>query len=118
MDGAYVFVAGEWREARSLAIYERRPGGGVAPAQYYASLENSVAFGRRARTVAAQAGVFHCRHVAVVADGAEWNWQEAAKHFPHAVEILDLWHVLEHLWAVARAWWGEEAAGEWVAQQQ
>jgi hypothetical protein len=117
MDGAYLFVEGEWKEARSLAVYERRPEGGVAHAQYYASLENSVAFGRRARTVAARAGVFHCRQVAVVADGAEWIWQEAAKHFPHAVEILDLWHVLEHLWAVARAGWGETAA-EWVAEQK
>jgi hypothetical protein len=118
MDGAYVFVGGEWKEAKSLAVYERCKEGGVARAQYYASLEGSVAFGRRARTVAAHAGVFHCRKVGVVADGADWIWQEAAKHFPHAVEILDFWHVLEHLWTVARAWMSEEAASEWIERQK
>jgi hypothetical protein len=118
MDGAYVFVGGEWKEAKSLAIYERRPEGGVAHAQYYASLEGSGAFGRRARTVAARAGLFHCRKVGVVADGADWIWQEAAKHFPQAVEILDFWHVIEHLWTVARAWMSEEAAGEGVGRQK
>jgi hypothetical protein len=71
------------------------------------------------RTLAQEAGVAFCRQVAVVGDGAEWIWHEAAKHFPQAVEILDYYHVTEHLWEVARARFSEEGEAQaWMGAQQ
>lgn len=119
MDGVMVPVGTEWQEAKLGVAYQPRPEGGVASADYYATLADSVAFGRRLRTLAQQAGGDYCPAVAVVGDGAEWIWQESAKHFPRAVEILDYYHALEHLWTVGRACLADEATvQEWIAGVQ
>jgi hypothetical protein len=118
-DGVMVLVGKEWREAKVGTVYQTREDGGVASATYTASLGNSVLFGRRLRTLAYGAGVSYCRKVGVVGDGADWIWQEAAKHFPQTVEILDFYHAVEHLWEVARARFGEgDASEEWITQQK
>lgn len=53
-------------------------------------------------------------------DGAEWIWKLMATHFPKAVQILDFWHMTEHLWNVARAMHGvgTEESKAWVKQAQ
>jgi hypothetical protein len=119
MDGVMVPIGTEWQEAKLGVVYQPQSEGGVAAADYYATLADSGAFGRRLRTLAHQTGVDYCPAVAVVGDGAEWIWQESAKHFPRTVEILDYYHALEHLWAVGRACLVEEAAvQQWMAGVQ
>jgi len=119
MDGVYVRIAKEWKEVKVGSVYERGPSGGVTRAQYYASRADSTVFGRRMRTVAHQEGIEFCRQVAGVGDGIDWIWQEMAKQFPQAQEILDLWHALDHLWEVARARESEpEAAAAWMEEQK
>jgi len=57
------------------------------------------------------------RSVVVLGDGAHWIWQLAAEHFAaQRIEIVDYWHVTEHVWTVARALFGEDpdAAGVWA----
>jgi hypothetical protein len=118
MDGVQIPVGKGWREARVGCVYQPRPEGGVEQAQYAAMLTDSVTFGRRMRTLAHEAGVAYCRKVGVVGDGAEWIWQEAAKHFPRAVEILDYYHAMEYVWEFARARFAEaEAVPEWIDAQ-
>lgn len=119
MDGVFVQIGRDWREAKVGEVYERGADGGVARIQYCATLADSKAFGRRLRTVAQAEGIDYCRERALLGDGAEWIWQEGAKHFPNSDEIVDLFHVLEYLWAVAKARFPEEAAAkEWVAAQK
>jgi hypothetical protein len=119
MDGVYLLVGGAWKEAKVGEVYRRRPAGGVERIQYAATLANSHAFGRRMRTVAQAEGFEYCRSRALLGDGAEWIWREGAKHFPYTVEIVDLYHVLEYLWAVARARFPEAAAATaWVDEQK
>jgi hypothetical protein len=119
MDGVYVLIGREWKEAKVGEVYRRGATGGVERIHYYATLAASKAFGRRLRTVAQAEGCDYCQAQALLGDGAEWIWQEGAKHFPTAVEIVDLFHVLEYLWAVARARFPEAAAAkEWVNQQK
>lgn len=48
------------------------------------------------RTLAWTVGEPLCRQVAFVADGSDWIWQEAAKHFTGRVQILDFFHVTQH----------------------
>ena len=60
------------------------------------------------------------KELILLADGAAWIWSLAATHFPRAIQILDFWHLTEHLWKVARAMHGSatEAAEAWVKQAQ
>jgi Uncharacterised protein family (UPF0236) len=119
MDGVMLPVGREWKEVKVGCVYTPRAGGGVEQAAYVATLSDSVAFGRRLSTLAYGTGVDYCRKTAVVGDGAEWIWQEAAKHFPRCVEILDFYHVSQYLWELARSRYPQEEAAEgWVREQQ
>lgn len=119
MDGAIIFVGGEWREAKLGVVYERK-GESVDRARYYATMKNSSAFGKKMRALAQQGGSDRCARMAVVADGGAWIWQETGKYFPASVQILDYFHVTEHLWAVAHLQFGEGTvrASEWMKTQE
>lgn len=125
MDGVLIFVDGQWREVKCAVAYE--PGHdeqgyarGALHARYYATLSNSAAFGPGVRTLAFEAGSGRCSQVGIVADGAEWIWQEVGKHFAGKVQVLDFYHACEHLWQVARARFGQDSteAKEWMRQQK
>ena len=51
-------------------------------------------------------------------DGAPWIWNLVEMRFPSAVEIVDFYHAVEHLWAVGEALWGNRdtcvATRSWV----
>ena len=86
-------------------------------AKYYvASDGDPESVGRRLYAEALRRGLEQARRVYVIADGAAWIWNVAAEHFPGSGEVLDFYHASEHLWALARALWGEEgdAARSWV----
>jgi len=119
MDGVFVFVDKQWCEAKVGVVYERGEQG-VERAAYYATLAKSADFGRRWRTLTCREGRGHCRQLVVVADGAEWIWQETGKYAPRSVQILDYYHGVQHLWMVARIRFGEgsEAGATWMALQQ
>jgi hypothetical protein len=56
----------------------------------------------------------------VIADGAEWIWNNAAAHFPGAIQIVDIFHARQHLWEVARQLYpGQDAEQKrWIAIHQ
>jgi hypothetical protein len=60
------------------------------------------------------------RELIVLGDGAAWIWALVATHFAQAIQILDFWHLTEHLWKVANAMHGKgsEAARAWVEGAQ
>lgn len=120
MDGVMTHVDGLWREVKLGVCYERAEEKGPTRASYYASLAPSSEFGQHVRTLAHRAGEPRCRKVAVIADGSDWIWQETGKYFTRRVQILDFYHVCEHLWAVSSARFGEgtPSAADWVHQQK
>jgi hypothetical protein len=120
MDGVFVFVDGDWREVKLGCAYEKSRDGGVDRSTYYATLARSLDFGRRMRVVGHQSGLENCRNIAVLGDGIPWIWNEAAKHFPRFPQILDFYHVTQHLWLVANARFGPstEAASVWMADKK
>jgi hypothetical protein len=120
MDGVLIFVEGEWKEVKCGVAYETSKAGGAHRADYCATLSPSSLFGRRMRTLAHGCGTATCRKVGVLADGAEWIWQETGKYFPHSTQILDFYHACEHLWQVARARFGEgtDAADAWMKEMK
>lgn len=120
MDGVMVFVGKQWREAKVGVAYERDDNGGVARASYCATLKPAADFGRLWRTLNHVAGAGKTKQVGVVADGADWIWNEVGKYLPGSVQILDNMHGLDHIWNVAHARYGQGSAEacEWMAVQK
>lgn len=56
--------------------------------------------------LAVECGLEQAQQVVVLGDGAPWIWNLAAEHFPGALQIVDLYHAKEHVWAVAHAVFG------------
>jgi hypothetical protein len=63
-------------------------------------------FAQRVLREAVRRGVDHAVRVVVLGDGALWIWNLADLHFPQAIQILDLYHAIEHLAVVGRAIYG------------
>ena len=70
---------------------------------YTGAIETAEAFGQRLFREAWSRGWSRARIRVVMGDGAEWIWNLAARHFPGAILIVDLYHARQHLWEVARS---------------
>jgi hypothetical protein len=90
------------------------------PSVCCAGLESAEEFWYRVYVTACRGGLSpQTRRVVVLGAGAEWIWKRAA-HFVGGpgitvVEIVDIYHAYDHLWAVGRALWDTpEAVSAWV----
>ena len=128
LDGVFVPLRDGWKKDGSAGDLQCRYGEckvGVIyePAQdkvgkdtqvlaraYVATLQNAEAFGPLLGTAAHQQGHHRCRDVVVLADGAAWIWQIAAKQFTGATQIVDFFHACQHLTSVADARFGAGSA--------
>ena len=74
------------------------------------------AFAQRVQREADRRGFSHARRCVVLGDGAAWIWNIADAQFPDAVQIVDRFHVKQHLCDVAKAIWGAASpmAAEWA----
>jgi len=48
------------------------------------------------------------KSVAVIGDGTAWVWAMASHLFPYGVQMVDWYHLTEHLWEAAGVVHGEE----------
>ncbi len=92
------------REVKLGAIFTQtrcdekgRPERDFASTTYVGSFEPAEAFGLRVRAEARRRGLGRAQKVVFIGDGAAWIWELCRLNFPGAVEILDLYHALEHL---------------------
>lgn len=90
-----VFTQTEW-DNEGYAI--RDPGSTT----YTGAIETANEFGNRIYLEAWNRGWSRAQKKVVIGDGAEWIWNNADRHFPGAVQIVDLFHARQHLWNVAR----------------
>jgi len=88
---------------------------------YGTGCEEAQAFWGRAHIEACRRGrgTAAVRTVVALGDGAEWIWRHARAYLGlpdvEMVEIIDLYHAYEYLWAVGNAVFGEgTAAAAWV----
>jgi hypothetical protein len=115
-DGTTVHTEGDWHEVRVLtATAEDAAGkslGRHSRARFLPVEDVAWVLVLLARGV----GYQHARLRAFLADGAQWLWKLADEYFPSAVQILDWYHVAEHVHKAAKALYGEgsEAAGQWA----
>ncbi|MGH9693256.1 MAG: ISKra4 family transposase [Bryobacteraceae bacterium] len=69
---------------------------------YTGAIETAADFGNRLYLEAWNRGWSRAEKKVIIGDGAEWIWNNADRHFPGAVQIVDLFHARQHLWDVAR----------------
>ena len=86
-----------------------RPERDYASTTYAGGFEPAVAFGLRVRDEARRRGLGRARKVVFIGDGAAWIWELRRLNFPQAIEILDLYHALEHLHLLCDGLYGPQS---------
>jgi len=130
-DGTMVNTWEGWRELR-LGVFAKRPRGRPATAEQwdcrrlpppaarvlFGGIETAAHFGPRVRRWAARLGIRDPAAVTVLADGAEWIWNQTRTQLPGAAGLLDIYHASEHLAACGQRLYGEgtAAARVWLDQ--
>jgi hypothetical protein len=119
-DGVQTPMRGGWREMKvGVARRVRADGKAVGGSRYVSLLGEAEPFGWEWAALAEASGVAQAGRVVVLGDGAKWIWNQAALHFPDAIQILDVWHATQRLWEVGRLAFGEERpCQEWVQARQ
>jgi hypothetical protein len=129
-DGSTGALQCRYGECKTAVCYETRSDRHgtpvVARRQYTATLEPVTVFEKLVVGLAYHCGSDQAAERVVLADGLGYNWRIAAEHFPEALQILDFYHVLEHLHALARLCLGESSGSDgdaggataWVAAQK
>jgi hypothetical protein len=76
-------------------------------------------FAQRVLREAGRRGFDRAPRQVVLGDGAAWIWNLADEYFPHAVQIVDRFHVKQHLSEVAKAIYGagSDLATQWARQR-
>jgi len=87
---------------------------------YTGAIESAEEFGKRIFLEAWRRGWNHAQTTVVLGDGAEWIWNLAELHFPGAIQIVDLYHARQHLWAVARLLFPNDSVQQkrWMLRHQ
>jgi len=133
VDGMFVHRDDDWHEMKVVTVAPLGPGVEVdadtgrerlcwGRASYGAGFEEAQAFWGRAHVEACRRGLGTAavRTVVALGDGAEWIWRHARAFLAlpgvELIEIIDLYHAYEYLWAVGNAVFGEgtTAAAAWV----
>jgi hypothetical protein len=68
-----------------------------ASSSYLATFAPAPGFGVMMAAEARRRGAGHARQLTILGDGAAWIWNLAARHFPEATQIADLFHAREHV---------------------
>jgi hypothetical protein len=106
-DGTTVHTEGDWHEVR-VATATAADSQGAQVARHSRARFLPVAdFAWVLVLLARSVGYHHARLRAFVADGAHWLWKLAEDYFPSAVQILDWYHLAEHVHKAASAVFGE-----------
>jgi hypothetical protein len=133
VDGLYVHRDAGWHEMKVVTVAPLGPQCAVdpdtgrrrlrwGPASYGAGFEEAEDFWYRAYVEACRRGLGTpaVHTVVLLGDGAEWIWRQGRAFLAlpgvELVEIIDLYHAYEYLWAVGNAVFGAEtpAAAAWV----
>ena len=114
---------GRWHWVRTATIFRLDQRGVscsgrpvISERGYVATRKDSGIFTKQLYAEALQRGLIKAESVLVLADGAVWIWNIVDGRFSDAVQRVDLYHVKEHLWCLARELYPGDKSGaqEWV----
>ena len=116
-DGCQAPQRDGWHEVKVGTVYTNesraKTAGGrgkVMVKEYLGSLDAAHAWGEWLRRAADLWKADKARRIVFMGDGAPWIWNLAEEHFPQAIEIVDYFHAVEHLWDTGEALWGNRDA--------
>lgn len=122
-----------WRDLKIAAFLKRPCGEPARPEEWatrelpaptarvvWAQVGVSAEFARTWRPWAAQLGMTDTAQISVLADGADWIWNEKRSQFPTAEGVLDIYHAAEHLSDTGKQLFGEgsEKADAWLNESR
>jgi hypothetical protein len=132
-DGTSVNTTRGWREMRLSAAVRRQPGTPCSPAQWdqrvlpeptarvaICSIANCRRVGASWQRLSKRLGLKQARRLSVIADGAKWIWDQAARRLPghNAQWCVDIYHVSQHLHECGKTIYGEGPPARAWAQQR
>jgi hypothetical protein len=119
-DGTTVHTEGDWHEIRVATATAAGAKGQPLARQSRARFLPVADFAWVLVLLARAVGYQNARLRAFVADGAHWLWKLAEDYFPSAVQVLDWYHLAEHVHKAAGAVFGEGSAGAkaWAAARK
>jgi len=105
-DGVMIHTDGDWHEAKVGTVRSQMTDGKQHKSSIarLCSLED---FGLDLWRKAHQMGYGTAALSAFIADGSHWLWNLAQGRFNRAVQILDFWHLCEHVGNCAKEFFGE-----------
>jgi hypothetical protein len=114
-DGTTVHTEGDWHEVRVATVTTTDATGKMLARHSRARFLPTDEVAWVLLLMAREVGYANAPLRAFVADGAQWLWRVAEQYFGSAVQILDWFHLAEHVHKAANVLWGEghEAAGPW-----
>jgi hypothetical protein len=69
---------------------------------YISTFDPAPEFSRQVKAEYLRRGLDQIRQPIVLGDGAKWIWNLADERFPHATQIVDYYHAVEHLAALTK----------------
>lgn len=119
LDGFMVHLEGEWHEMKAGSWWQVETDQRAANITYYTDWQPAAEFKALTWATGFQRLADQAEEVIFVADGADWIWRIVQEHFPRAVQIVDWYHALSYVQAVAQAAFSNEAARQnWFLEQQ
>lgn len=120
-DGVKINTVNGWREMRLSIAAKREPALPCLPQNWHqrvlneptvrladCRIANCQRVGASWQRLSRRLGLCDCRELSVMADGARWIWDQAAKRLsPHAHWCVDVYHLSQHLHDCAKAIFGE-----------
>ena len=109
-----------FHEVKTLVVFNFGRKGEAMRKTFYATQARVEEFRQQVVREACRRGAEVARRLVVLGDGAPWVWKTAQECFPKALQILDWYHAVEHLWAVGRARYGTDVKKlqKWVKQRE
>lgn len=114
-DGTMLHSDGDWHEIRLACVASLDADEQPLRVEQRARFLSCTDFGHQLLLLAWKAGYGQAKLRAFIADGARWLWEMADLQFPEAIQILDWYHLSEHVHQAAAVVFGEgsDAAKQW-----
>jgi hypothetical protein len=103
-----------FQEVKTLVIFSFDRSGEAVRKTFHATQARVEEFREQVALEAKKRGAAMARRLIFLGDGAPWIWKTAAELFPQAIQILDWYHAVEHLWTVGRAHLGSDQKALWA----
>ena len=110
IDGSKAHLEEGWKEIKVGACFAwdcKQPKKEPQAVSYCADWETAEQFRKTLWQEARVRGVSTARSLAVLGDGAPWIWELVSEVFPYATQILDWYHLTEHLATAGKVVHGE-----------